>query len=184
MRTPVIMLAGGSSTAVASEIESYSALLRDAFRDLRCTLISGGTRAGVSVLAGDLGQEHGERLTVIGYLPGRLPDDVEVDDDPKRYHELRRTTGRDFSVLEPVQAWRDVLSGGVSADQVAVLGIGGGKISAAEYRLGLALGARCGLVAGSGGSADELLREQAGNPSVTSLPTDAGRIRDFLAGAT
>lgn len=174
------MLAGGSSDAVARGIESYSELLLEGFRSFDGTVISGGTRAGVSALAGNLGELYGERIRVIGYLPERVPDGVEVDEDVRRYHELRRTSGRDFSVLEPVQAWRDVLSAGLTVEQVSVLGIGGGTISAVEYRLGLALGARCAVVEGSGGAADELLQDPQTDSAAASLRADPAAIQHFL----
>jgi len=45
-----------------------------------------------------------------------VPGDVEVDADIGRYAELRRTSGEDFSVAEPLQYWVDVVVSGVPVD--------------------------------------------------------------------
>jgi hypothetical protein len=180
MKPPVVILAGGSAQAVAREVESYSPTLLEAFQAFEGTLISGGTRAGVSVLAGDLGEAYGERITVIGYVPELVPEDVEVDVAKERYHELRRTKGQEFTVLEALQAWADVLSAGLTPAQVTLLGVGGGSISSLEYRLALTLGARCGVLRGSGGAADELLDDPRWRTAVTALAADAASIRRFV----
>ncbi len=74
-----------------------------------------------------------------------------------RYSEFRITTGDDFSALETVQYWIDLVSSGIKPEEVKLLGINGGTIASAEFRLALALGATVGVIAGSGRAADELL---------------------------
>ena len=132
----------------------------------------------MSVIAGDVAED--ESFRAIGYLPASVPDDVRVDDE--RYAELRRTTGEDFSVAEPLQYWSDVVASGIGPADVRVLAIGGGRISAAEYRMALALGARVGAISGSGGSASELLRDPwwAATARLVELTPDLDVMRDFL----
>ena len=146
------------------------------------TLVSGATRQGVSVIAGDVaGNNPGFRA--IGYLPAVVPGDVEVDADVGRYAELRRTSGEDFSVAEPLQYWADVVASGVSPADVWLLAIGGGNISAAEYRMALALGARVGAIQGSGGSASALLQDPwwAATSRLTEIALEVDALRGFLA---
>ncbi len=143
------------------------------------TVVSGGTRQGVSALAGDLG-ETGAR--VVGYLPVTVPDDVAVDDDSRRYAELRRSDGDAFGAREPIRYWADVVASGISPGSVRMLALAGGPISAFEYRLAVALGARVGAIRGSGDAAEELLRRSIWSASgrVEELEPDPDSIGAFL----
>ncbi len=176
---PVAILAGGSSDAVEELVRGYADVFRDAFDDRSGTIISGGTRQGISELAGDLGAA-GAR--VIGYLPDSVPMGVTVDDDPRRYAELRRSDGEDFGVREPIRYWADVLTSGIDPRTVRVVALAGGAISAFEYRLALALGARVGAVRGSGDAARELLTSSTWSASgrVEELEPEPDAIRAFL----
>ena len=85
-------------------------------------------------------------------------------------------------MAEPLQYWSDVVASGIGPADVRVLAIGGGRISAAEYRMALALGARVGAISGSGGSASELLRDPwwAATARLVELTPDLDVMRDFL----
>jgi hypothetical protein len=132
------------------------------------------------LIAGDVAED--ESFRAIGYLPASVPDEVHVDDE--RYAELRRTTGEVFSVAEPLQYWSDVVVSEIAAAEVRLLAIGGGQISAAEYRMALALGARVGAISGSGGAASELLQDQwwAATARLVELTPDLAAFRGFLGG--
>jgi hypothetical protein len=92
----------------------------------------------------------------VGYLPNLLPRDVKTDD---RYDLILDTDGVGFSPLEPIQMWLDLLASGVQPSRVKLVGIGGGKIAAIEYRLALSLGADVGVLADSLRAAEELLND-------------------------
>ena len=64
-----------------------------------------------------------------------------------------------FSPVQVLHAWQDVLASGIKPEDVRLLGFGGGKIAAFEYRLALSLGATVGVVMGSGVAVDELLED-------------------------
>ena len=175
---PVVIVAGGSSLESEDEVLRFGPLVREAMRGGGGTLVSGATRQGVSLIAGDIAED--EAFRAIGYLPASVPADVEVDHE--RYAELRRTTGEDFSVAEPLQYWSDVVASGIEPADVRLLAIGGGRISAAEYRIALALGARVGAITGSGGAASDLLRDPwwAATTCLTELAPELDAMRDFL----
>jgi ppGpp synthetase/RelA/SpoT-type nucleotidyltranferase len=179
---PVVIVAGGCDPALQREMEDrYRGVLHGAFLHFRGTVLSGGTREGISGLVGELGERYAGRITTVGYLPEVLPADGTANRDP-RYHELRTTTGRQFSVLEPVQAWLDMVAAGVDPRRVRVLGINGGRIAAFEYRLALLLGARVGLVRDSGRRADALAAEAEAEPitGLALLPADRMTLGAFL----
>jgi class 3 adenylate cyclase/tetratricopeptide (TPR) repeat protein len=177
---PVVVLAGATSAEGDSKKEAYRSDFLEAFRDFRGTVISGGTVRGVSGLAGDLGERYPAAMRAVGYLPRTLPAGVEPDG---RYHELRRTEGESFSPLEPLTYWDDLLSAGIPAPNVKMIGIGGGRVAGAEYAIGLALGATLGIIRGTGRAADGILSDEhwSSKRQLIPLKPDAQALRSFLA---
>ncbi len=131
---PVVIVAGGCDPHRAADMQGYADLLQAAFDDFRGVIISGGTEQGISGLIGDIGQQHDDIVT-IGYLPAFLPTDATKD---TRYKELRTGIGDKFNALQPLRNWIDLISDGVSPENVCVLGINGGVIAGFEYRLACA----------------------------------------------
>jgi hypothetical protein len=152
--------------------------LSRAFAGADGVVISGGTRAGVAGLVGSWGAASKPRLTTIGYVPAGA---AEVN---PQYDLIRRTSGADYSPLEALQAWTDLLVAGVQPESVRVLGVGGGRISGAEYRIALALGAWVGILTDAGRSGLHLLQHSrwSGCPRLRSLPTSAAAMEQFLRG--
>ena len=155
----------------------------DASTDGSGTVISGGTTTGIGLVAGDIARSSEGAIAAVGYLPTTIPSDVRPDVDPSRYMEIRRTGTSGFSVAEPLAYWTDILGQGVDPADVRVLGLGGGCLAAAEYRMALALGASVGILRTSGGEASELLRDPlwGTSPALIELPAEAEAIRAFLA---
>jgi hypothetical protein len=176
--TPAWILVGGSSADVGGRIAAYRDALIEAFDGAEGILVSGGTAQGVSALAADVSAAI-EGIRSIGYLPSTLPRDVTED---ARYDELVRTDGERFSASEPLTYWRALLDDGIRASDVGVVAIGGGRLTALEIRIALALGARVGVVAGSGGAGSALLGDPTWGTSgrlVELEPTPAA-FREFL----
>lgn len=165
-RERVLMVAGSCGTDADEEMNQFAPLLHAALEGFEGTVICGGTRAGISGVVGGLASLTSRKFTTLGYHPASLAPDATLDN---RYDRLQATSGACFSPLDPLQAWVDVVSAGIAPERVAVLGVGGGPISAFEYRLALALGADVGVVVGSGGAADELLADAAWNAWATAL---------------
>jgi len=182
LRPPVRIVTGGTASDVEDHIRGFAGLLTKAFAGFSGMVISGGTTEGVCGLVGDVARDHAGRIHAIGYLPADVPDTASVDADPARYRELRRTDGPGFTPLEPLQNWIDLAASGVRATDVRVLGIGGGRIAAAEYRIALALGAAVGVVHGSGRAAAEILADGRWSSStrLIELPNDEQTVRAFL----
>ena len=176
---PVVIVSGGCNASVEQQMQTYRLLLLEAFRDFRGTLISGGSTAGIAGLIGEVQQQYPDAIHTIGYVPELIPAGVAVDN---RYREIRCTTGHDFSALEPLQYWMDLIVSGIQPGQVKLLGINGGAIAAAEYRMALALGARVAIVEGSGRAAAQLLSDADWGDSklLLRLPADAMTVRAFI----
>jgi len=181
IRSPVLIVAGGTDPRLEEQMRSYSKLLMEALSGFEGTIISGGTTQGISGLVGDAAQAYPDRIHTIGYIPDLLPKDATRDMDPTRYTELRYTDGHGFTPLEPLQNWIDILQSGISSGAVRVLGVNGGAIAGAEYQIALALGAKVGLIAKSGREAGRILSDKVWSTSqgLLNLPADAGALRAF-----
>lgn len=146
----VLMVAGGCDKEVEKAMNDYGTILRDTVADFEGVIVGGGTKAGISGVVGSLKTVPKRRFKTVGYLP-----ESKVADG--RYDKLVKSETREFSPLDAIQAWVDVISAGITPEEVSVLGFNGGAISAVEYRLGLAFGASVGVMAGSGRAAKDLL---------------------------
>jgi len=176
---PIVILTGGCDGMPAMRMTSYRKIVTTAFADFKGTIISGGTKSGIGRLAGDVGQARRGEIRTVGYLPAN----TAADSDRHRYHDIRRTDGTRFSPLEAIQAWIDIIDAGLSVSDITILGIGGGVVSEAEYRMALALGARVGVIGDSGGAVSDLLTDAdwCESPSLFQLPADPMTIRAFVS---
>ena len=180
IKGPVVIVVGGCDEDVEKRMQAYGKLLGEAFSSFRGSVISGGTTSGIPGLVGELGEKYPDTIRTIGYLPkGHLPQNAQPD---KRYTEIRCIAAKGFSPLEPLQNWIDIVAAGIDPGNVKILGINGGEIAAAEYRIALALGARVGIITGSGREAAKLLPDNewgaAGN--LLRLPSEAMTVKAFI----
>ena len=166
---PVVILAGGTSADIS--MDEYRQPVLGGFKDFHGTIISGGTTAGISGFVGNVQAAYPEAITSIGYVPGVLPAGAELDPG---YRQVRSSAGKDFSALEPLQYWFDMIAAGISPAQVKLLGINGGQISGFEYRLALMLGAQVGVIESSGREAGRLFKDPYWSRSKTLRRLAAG----------
>jgi len=180
---PLVILSGGTARVYQANIDRFRQVVLDAFYGFTGTLISGGTRAGVAGLAGEIAvAEHaqkGGRLEVLGYLPRGLPDDQSAD---SRYTEWVPSKGLSFGPMDALQYWTDLLFARVKPQDVRVLAIDGGHISAFEYRLAIALGASVGVMEPAMRAASDLLADPDWRDcsGLVGLPGDARSVRAFI----
>jgi ppGpp synthetase/RelA/SpoT-type nucleotidyltranferase len=172
---PVIIVIGGCDKDIEAKIQGYESLLKYALNNFEGTLISGGTSDGISGLVGKIGKIYSDNIHSIGYIPSDLSED-------ENYKEIRRTEGSNFSPLEPLQYWIDLAVSNLLPTQIKVLGIGGGSLSAIEYRIALALGIPTAIIMESGGKADALLEDKVWNTSRTliRLPDNPHPVKGFI----
>ncbi|MBN2000494.1 hypothetical protein JW935_23285 [candidate division KSB1 bacterium] len=149
LRLPLLIFAGGAEKMPDRHIQAYKAILDESLKHFEKTVISGGTDSGIIGWIGKITalNRKTKKYTLYGYLPKRLPQGVKKGEG---YEKFYRTLGNDFSFLEVIQYWIDVIACGIDPANVLVLGVNGGNIAALEYRLALALGANVGLIESSG----------------------------------
>ena len=186
---PFIIMAGGCSEEVQKEMDGYRSALDTAFKCFTGTIIAGGSKAGVSGIIGDLEACSEDTVHKIGYIPHNFPVDETIHSDFE-IHRSRKlepvswldSQHLDFTPLEPIQVWIDLVTAGVDPSSVRLLGINGGDISAFEYRMALALGATIGVMKSSGRSAAELQSDSQwwGPPDLLWLPNDEMTLRAFV----
>ena len=145
----ILILAGGCSLEVQAAMDLLKPALLRGGEGLAFKLISGGTRAGISGVAGDLAEASGGRVVGFGYLPNngsRRASRAEEDTAPARFARLFYSPGDDFTPLDPLQAWTDLIVAGVAPGRVKLLAYAGGAIATSECCLALALGAQVGVI--------------------------------------
>jgi ppGpp synthetase/RelA/SpoT-type nucleotidyltranferase len=175
---PVVIVAGGCDPTRADQFERYRDMLVRGFAEYCGTVISGGTREGVSGFVGDAA-EHNPRLRAVSHLPRLLPLDASLD---PRYAEVRQIDDAGFTPMGPLQVWTDIIASGIDPAHVRLIGINGGRISAAEYRVALALGATVALVQDSGREAAKLVPDERWGSvrHLFDMPADAASVRAYV----
>jgi ppGpp synthetase/RelA/SpoT-type nucleotidyltranferase len=184
-KKPIVIIAGGCDPDHELRIAAYTELLTQAFAGFKGTIISGGTRQGVSGIAASLVRPG--VVAAVGYLPHALPHDAT--EDPRFDPLIRMPRESDylhpdkpFTPAQPLQAWKDLLGCGVDPASVKLLGIDGGEIAGFEYHMAAALGARVAVLRKSGRVADDLMRfeNEPGHERIFFLPEDVESIRALL----
>jgi ppGpp synthetase/RelA/SpoT-type nucleotidyltranferase len=180
LHPPVVIIAGGSESLSEKTKNEIRKFLIYGFQDFSGTVISGGTLSGVAELVGDIQDTYKEKVRSIGYIPKPFIEHRGID---RRYSEFRTTDGESFSFLEAIQYWTDIIASGIAPRDVKLIGVGGGPISATEYRIAAGLGARVGIISDTGGEADKLFLDNDWNTvnNVMQLPADAESIRAFIS---
>jgi len=133
-KQPVLIVAGTCREETGREWDRFINRLESRLADFSGRVISGGTRAGVCREVGRISSEipKGKRnWTSVGYLPRSTSPDL-IDN---RYDELVFTAGSDFSEIEPLQYWTDILASDISPEQIFFFRHGGGELSRLEEEL-------------------------------------------------
>ncbi len=175
----VVILSGGCIPDMQPYVDDLQPALVRACEGLSFTLFSGGTRVGVSGLAGEVAQASEDRIRAFGYMPRLLPRGVVLDD---RYAGHFSSKGNDFTPLDPFQGWTDILAAGLNPGGIKVLSYCGGLISQAEHQMALALGAWVGVVENPTlpVARQAMDPDWADHPHLLRLPMDAMTLRAFL----
>jgi ppGpp synthetase/RelA/SpoT-type nucleotidyltranferase len=178
----IVILCGGCAADAQGAIDAFKPVLLRACDGLTFMLFGGGTTSGIGGLAGDVAEQSGGRVRAFGYLPRLLPRGVQEDLNPQRYARLFSSSGEDFSPLEPLQGWTDIIAAGVDPRRVKLLHYAGGQISRSECAVALALGVRVGVVDDAGLAKDHQFndREWQDCDNLVRLPLDAMTLRAFL----
>jgi hypothetical protein len=144
-----------------------------ALRGFDGVVLSGGTASGVSgVIAA---AANGYDVPLVGYVPGG-------EGDRGLYATLRETDGTEFSELEPLMMWTDILAAGISPEQVSLVACPGGPITRAEILLARALGATVAWLDPEGETPIALDDDLPGGAQdVLELPPDSMSIRAVIS---
>jgi hypothetical protein len=177
---PVLVIAGGAASMTGEMVKKIKPFILPVLEKFKGTVISGGTAIGVPGCVGDIAAElaavEKKGFQLLAYVPTLFPEDG-------RRHDAYEVTKFEnfFSPIHILQGWKDVLAAGIDPKKVLLLGFGGGPLSAAEYRIGIALGAEVGVVVGTGGTADEMAADPLWEKPTKffRLPADWSSVRAF-----
>ncbi|TET59078.1 MAG: tetratricopeptide repeat protein [Promethearchaeota archaeon] len=152
----IVIIAGGTDISIERSLQFIKNSIIEAFKDYEGIIISGGTKAGICAMVGEIQEEYNDKIKTIGYIPKRLPSNVVID---KRYSVIHQTKGKDFSVMEAIQYWYDLMKSGIDPSRVKLIGINGGGIAAFEFHAAIVFGAQVGIMRNTGRSASELIND-------------------------
>lgn len=175
----VVIVAGGCEAHLEPYVRGFGEQMLRACRGLSFNLISGGTSAGVSGVAGTVAAKSKRSIRALGYVPG----DRQIEADTSRFDWIfSARNSPDFTPLDPLQAWTDLFAANVEAAEVKVVCYAPGEIARAECAIALALGARVGLVTDPVLPRDRGFDASAweGHSALLPLPKDAMTLRAFL----
>lgn len=178
----VVIVAGKCASSRQKELRKYRKIIFNAFQKFKGVIVAGGTTSGISGFIGDIAGKHPNTIRAIGYIPRKLPRNTRLH---KHYSRVYHTKGTNFSPLESLQSWTDIVVSGIDPANVKVIGIGGGSITAAEYRIALALDAKVAVLGESGGEAEKIILDNQWNTckNLLPLPADSTTISSFIGAA-
>jgi len=175
---PLVIITGSTKLSKEELGHDLQEKLLEASKYYEGMIISGSTVAGVCDLVGDIQNTFPNSIKTIGYIPKDLPSNVKID---VRYSNIHQTNGNDFSFLEALQYWTDIVLNKITISKIKLLGIGGGKISAFEYRLALIFGACVGILEKIAGSGLKLLQDPSWqNENLINVENNSENIKAFL----
>ena len=144
-----------------------------ALRGFDGVVLSGGTASGVSGIIATAANGYG--VSLIGYVP-------KGEGDHALYAKLRESDGSQFSELEPLMMWTDILAAGISPAQVSLIASPGGPITRAEVLLARALGATVAWLDPEGEAPIALDDDLPGGAQdIIELPPDAMSVRAVIS---
>jgi len=152
----IVIITGGTDERIERNIQFFKNNLIESFEDFKCTIISGGTKSGICRFVGDIQEMYPQNIRTIGYCPSHMPAHVEID---KRYSTIHMTEGDDFSLIETIQYWFDILKSGIDPSKIKLIGINGGQIASFEFHAAIVFGAQVGIMKNSGRAAAELVND-------------------------
>ena len=159
LTTPVVIIAGSSSDSIDADFTVLRQTVIQAFRNYRGILISLGEFVNHGTLAGDIKEQYPNNVTFLGYIPHLIPSTDLIQIDP-RIDISRHSEGQDYTILEVLQYWYDLLNAGIDPGNVKLIGFDGGTLTALETRIAIAFGAQVGIIEKSGGAAAELINDE------------------------
>ncbi len=177
-----VILAGACADELQSRVAELKPHLLRGCEGLSFKVVSGGTTDGMSGLAGDLAGVSAGKIVGVGYLPKHLPRTSREDTYEGRYASRFCSSGTDFTPMEPLQGWTDLVAAGVHPARVRVLVYAPGRIARVEAVMALALGARVGTIENAALPEERRFLDPSwkDNPNLVRLPMDAMTLRAFL----
>lgn len=178
----IVILSGGCSPEVDAQMPPFGDALSAGVRGLSFVLVSGGTQSGISGIADRVAGESNGAIRAIGYLPKPIFRALTGTRQTGHYSRLIPSAGADFTPLDPLQAWTDLVAAGVDPVRVKLLAYAGKTISKVECTLALALGAKVGVLVNPDLPKERQFDDPAwiGHANYLPLPVDPMTLHAFV----
>lgn len=178
----IVIQSGGCAPEVDAYMPPFMNAMCEATTGLSFTVVSGGTRMGISGVAAEVARRSKGRIRAVGYLPRPMLKMLHQIGHTQGFDKLFPSEGSDFTPLDPLQAWIDLVVAGVDPGKVKLIGYAGGLIAKAECALALALGARVGVVENQALPKERQFTDPAwtSHRNFLPLPLDAMTLHVFL----
>ena len=143
---PVLIVAGAAESISTDMLKKIRPLINDALEHFRGTVIVGGTAVGVPGCVGEIAKKLAikdkKNFKLIGYVNEK---DNSAIHHQGHYAKIISVSDK-FSPAQLMRYWQDIIGTGARGKDILLLGFGGGKLSALEYRMAVAFGASVGVV--------------------------------------
>jgi ppGpp synthetase/RelA/SpoT-type nucleotidyltranferase len=180
-RRKAVFLAGACTAELEPFMKTLEKELLRACDSFEFDLIAGGTCLGIGGVAVSVAAASGGHIRAFGYLPSHPPRDLL--EDANRFTRCFSAPGTtEFTPLDPLLAWTDLVASGVDAAGVRLICYAPGEIAYAECAIALALGARVGVVVDHELPEERRFRSEPWGTchNLLLLPKDAMTLRAFL----
>jgi hypothetical protein len=179
--SPVAFLAGGCDQVLQPLMDVFGKQMCRACARLEMVLVSGGTSWGISGVAGLVARQSGGRIHAFGYLPSNPPRGIKEDAEGFQQCFVSPNS-KDFSPMDPLQAWTDLIAAGIKPEEIKLICYAPGEIARAECAIALALGALVGMIEDTSLPQNRHFDTAAweGASNLLLLPKDAMTLRAFL----
>jgi ppGpp synthetase/RelA/SpoT-type nucleotidyltranferase len=173
IRTPVTIVSGEASSFNESMAYQYKEYIEELQRDYSGTIITGGTTAEIPRIFTRNNKKNRKKNSyqLLAYRSGLNPKKV-AGSSSFQHHNL--TVSVDYSALEILSYWTDLILQGILPSETKVFGFGGGDVSGLEYKIALSLGAKVYLLSTRTKSTEEIVKNPfwGDHPGLVLLPQD------------
>jgi hypothetical protein len=177
LRPQILILTGYIDPGQSKEMDRYKKVIRNSLSGFRGTVITAAVKSSAGLIVRDVKSYAHSKLKTMAYVPSTFRG-LNLTS----YHRIRYSDGREFSFLELLQTWIDIICEGIPVSDVRVIGFGMGENIVVECALAIALGARVAVLGRSSDELDKMLsdRDWKDCERLISLPMDEVSIEKFL----
>ena len=150
---PLIIIARRTENLSKVKEKELKIIMREAFKNFKCNIICGCPKYGINEIVSDL-YRTSSQINALVYVPFNIPIT-----DLGEFSFIHQSNGYEYSILEILQYWFDILNSGIEPNKIKLIGMDGGKLSSLEYRIAIAFGAHVGIITDEKAASSNFLKD-------------------------